>query len=139
MLGGTSSGGAMPVGEVLDDIGKAAEQMSAISHLNGIRRALTDSLGMNAVTVTRYDLDTRMSTQLRANSRCLAVWQQIDNLVRFQVDQDRAVVVARSPDPVVDPKNPGRRWGRSSGRWHRRRQTPVATAYPGWWEWRAEW
>ena len=106
MLGGANGGGCVPVGEVLDGVAEVAEQMPSIGHLGGVRRALTDSVGICASTIAGDDLDTGTITQPPTDCRCFAVRQQIDDLVRLHVHQHRAVAVTPPPCPVVDPKNP---------------------------------
>ena len=115
MLGGTNGGGRVPVCEVLDSVAEVAEQMPSIGHLNGVGRALTNSVGIRASTITGDDLDTGAITQPPTDCRCFTVRQQIDDLVRLQVHQYRAVAVTPPPGPVVNPKNPGSRLACRSG------------------------
>ena len=109
MLGGANGGGTMPVGELLYGVAEVAEQMPSICHLDSVRRALTDPVGIRASTITGDDLDARMTAQPPTDCRRFAVRQQIDDLVRLQVHQHRAVAATPPPSPVVDPKNPGSR------------------------------
>ena len=115
MLGGANRGGSVSVGDVLDGVAEIAEQMPSIGHLDGVRRALPDSVGVRAGTITGDDLDTGTIMQPPTDGRCLPVRQQIDDLVRFQVHQYRAIAATPPPGPVVDPENPGSCWGWFTG------------------------
>lgn len=52
-----------------------------------------------------------MVLQPRGQGFSFAIRQQIDATSAFQITQDRAVMAAFAPRPVIDPKHPGcRRW-----------------------------
>lgn len=99
---------AKPIGESLDRISEIAEQVPTISDLNNARRALANAVGINAGSITRDNLDTRVIAQPSGHRRGVAVRQEINHLIRLQVHEHRAVTMAAPPCPVVDSKNPGR-------------------------------
>ena len=108
MLSSATGGGAVLVGKTLHGITEVAQQMPPVGHLDGIRCALANAVGIGSSTVAGDDLDPGTTAQPPGECRCLAIRQQIDDLVGFQVHQHGAVVVATSPRPIVNPEDPRR-------------------------------
>jgi hypothetical protein len=88
--------------------------MPAIGHLNGLRGSMPTSVSVSPSTISRDDHHARMGLEPVENRACLAVRQQIDDLVVREIDQDGAVALAFAVRPVVQPQNRWRRtgWGR---------------------------
>jgi hypothetical protein len=105
---------AEPVGKSLHGISEIAKQMPPISNLDHARRTLTNAVRINAGAVAGDNLDTWVIAQPSGHRCGVAVRQQINHYILFQVDEHRAVSMTPPPCPVVDPENP--RCCGSSGR-----------------------
>src|SRR4051794_21922233 len=88
-----------------------AQQMPAVEDLGGIRRALGGSVGIGAGAVADNGRDTGMLLQPCRQSVGTAVGQQVDNPAALEIAQDRAVVMALAPCPIIDAEHPDR-WDR---------------------------
>jgi len=97
MLRGATCGGIVPVTESLDGLSRIAEQVPGIGDLDGVWGALTNAVGVGAGTIAGDDLDPRTITQPDRDGGGLAIGQEIDHFVRFEVHQHRAVVATTSP------------------------------------------
>lgn len=89
--------------------------MPPISNLNRARRTLPNAVGVNAGSIASDNLDTWMIAQPSRHRCGIAVRQEINHFILFQVDEHRAVTMAAPPRPIIDPENP-RRCGSSRGR-----------------------
>lgn len=81
-----------------------AQEMEAVGKLNCLRCSLAGSVGVGTGTIPNKYLDAGMTPQPDRQGRGLAVGQQVDDVVAFQITQDRAVALA-APGPVVDAEN----------------------------------
>ena len=88
-----------------DGIAEIAQQMPAVRHLDRLRRALANPVGIGTGTVSRNDLDSRMLTKPLGQRLGLTVRQQVHNLVALEVDEDSPVAASSSPGPIIDAKN----------------------------------
>jgi hypothetical protein len=91
-----------PLGHLPD----VPQDVPAIYHLQGVRRADRRSACILRRAVADDDLDARMLLQPRRERRGAAVGQQIDRAPGLKVDEDGAVPSAPSPRPVVDAEHP---------------------------------
>jgi hypothetical protein len=105
MLRSTPGSGIMPVAKGLNRIPKIAEEVPTIGDLDGARGTLTNAIGIGASTITSDDLNAGPITQPRGDGRSLAIGQEINHLVRLEVDQHRAVATTASPCPIIDAED----------------------------------
>jgi hypothetical protein len=69
----------------------AHEQMEPVGDLHGLRCTRTGTLGVGAGAVAADDLDLGMLLEPGTQRRRLAVGQQVDDFMAFQIDEDGAV------------------------------------------------
>ena len=86
-------------------IAAVAQEMKAIGNLDCLRCSLAGAVGVGAGTIPDKNLDAGVTPQPDRQGRGLAVGQQVDDAVTFQIAQDRAVALAFAPGPVVDAEN----------------------------------
>src|SRR3954470_15593991 len=79
--------------------------MPAIGDLDGLRRPLAGSIGVGAGTLAYNDLDRRITPHPRGQGLALPVGQQLAPAPALEITQDRAVVAALAPGPVIDPEH----------------------------------
>jgi len=94
---------------------QVAQQMPAISYLNGARNCLARRFGIDAAAVTAHDLYTGMLPQPSSHGRRLSIRQQVDDPALLQIAEYGAVAMALLPCPVIDPKHTRRCYSCSSG------------------------
>ena len=82
-----------------------AQQMPPVGDLDGLRRPLAGSIGVGAGPIADDDLDRRMVLEPRGQGLALAVGQQLDPAPALEITEDRAVVAALAPGPVIDPEH----------------------------------
>ncbi len=111
LLGGAVEIAVVAVDHGTDGIAEIAQQVPAVGHLDRLRRALADPVGIGAGTVTRDDLDPGMLTKPLRQRLGLTVRQQVHDLVALEVDEDGAVAMPTPPGPIIDAENL-RRWRR---------------------------
>jgi hypothetical protein len=90
-------------------VAAVAQQMPAVRDLDGVRRAPGGSLGIGAGADNGRD--TGMLHQPRRQSVGTTVRQQVDNPSALEIAQDRAVVMALAPCPIIHAEHPDR-WDR---------------------------
>ncbi|EWY40690.1 hypothetical protein N825_32710 [Skermanella stibiiresistens SB22] len=95
----------MVLKDAAQGIAAVPEEMKAIRYLDCLRSSLAGSVGVSARTIPDKYLDAGMTPQPDCQSRGLAVGQQVDDAVAFQIAQDRAVALAFAPSPVIDVEN----------------------------------
>jgi hypothetical protein len=105
MLSGAHRGGTVPIRQASDSVTKIAEQMPPVSDLHGTGRALANAVGVGAGAITGDDLNTGTIAQPCGESGRFAIRQQIDHLVRLQIDQHSAVALSASPGPIIYPED----------------------------------
>ena len=88
-----------------------AQQMPAVRDLDGVRRAPGGSLGIGAGAVADHGGHPGMRLQPRRQRVGAAVGQQVDNPAALEIAQDRAVVMALAPCPIIHAEHPDR-WDR---------------------------
>ena len=91
---------------LLDRRSEVLNQMKAISHLAGLRRSLSGSLGVETATISTDDLNGRAFLQPRFRTRNAAVVQNINDRSALEIDYDRAVSCGAAPAPIVDANDP---------------------------------
>jgi hypothetical protein len=87
-----------------------AQQMPTVGDLDGLRRPLAGSIGVGAGPIAHDDLNRRMVPEPRGQGLALPVGQQLDPAPALEITQDRAVVAALAPGPVIDPEYARRGW-----------------------------
>ena len=83
-------------------IAEVAQKMPAIHDLDRGWSAGPHTVGVGPGPVTGNDLHARMRLQPRRNRLRVAVGEQVDGAIAFQIDNDRAVALALAPGPIVD-------------------------------------
>ena len=101
----------MLIKEPTQGVTAVAQQMPAVQDLGGIRCASGGSVGIGAGAVADNGRDTGMLHQPRRQSVGTAVRQQVDNPSALEIAQDRAVVMALAPCPIIHAEHPDR-WDR---------------------------
>ena len=91
---------------LLDRRPEILNQMKAIGHLSGLRRALSGSLGIETAAISADDLNRRAFLQLGFRALNAAVVQDIDNCSTLEIDDDRAVSRGAPPTPIIDANDP---------------------------------
>src|SRR5690349_19467851 len=95
----------MVIEHAAQSIAAVPEEMPPIGDLDGLWRSLAGSVGIGAGTIAHDDLYAGMAPQPYRQGFRLAVGQEIDDAVTFQIAQDRAVVLAFAPRPVINTEN----------------------------------
>jgi hypothetical protein len=95
----------MVIEHTAERITAVAQQMPPVGDLNGLRRSLAGSLGVGAGTIADDDLDRRMVLEPRGQGLGRAIGQQVDPAPALEITEDRAVVAALAPSPVIDPEH----------------------------------
>jgi len=99
----------VPVEHPGQGVAEVAQKVPAICNLNGLGRAAANAVGVSTGAVTRDDLDAGMVVQPSPNRLRLTVGQNIDRTVALQIDDERAVMLAPAPSPVIDADDARRR------------------------------
>jgi hypothetical protein len=86
----------------LDGFAEVLQQMKAIGDLLRLRRALTRRLGIEASTVAADYLHVGMVPEPIGGGRSRTIRQHVNNHTTLQVHNDRAVIRALPPRPVVN-------------------------------------
>src|SRR5688500_11354484 len=74
--------------------------MPPVGDLNGLRRPLAGALGVGAGPIAHDDLGWFLSHAARVSAG-----QQVDPAPALEITEDRAVVAALAPSPVIDPEH----------------------------------
>ena len=69
---------------------------------------LACTLGVDAGPIAADDLDPRPVGQPAGEGLGAAIRQEVDHTPAFEIAQDRAVALATTPGPIIDPEDP---WG----------------------------
>ena len=93
--------GVVSCQQALEHVAQVGEQVPAVGHLHGVRRALPRSIGIGPAPIAADDLGTRVRLQPRCQARGRPIGEQVDRAVPLQVDQDRAVCAPFLQAPVV--------------------------------------
>ena len=94
-----------PLHDILQGIGTITQKMPTIGYLLCFRRSVPGSTRIRASPIPGDDFNTRMVRKPSRERFLLPIGQQIDNVVRFQIDQDRSVTLSAPPSPIVDAEN----------------------------------
>ena len=86
----------------LNGLAEVLQQMKAIGDLPRLRRALTRSLRIEASAVAADHLHFRMLLEPVGRGRRRTIPQQVHYLTALQVHDDRAVVGALPPRPIIN-------------------------------------
>jgi hypothetical protein len=86
----------------LNGLAEVLQQMKAIGDLPCLRRALTRGVRIEASSVAADHLHFRMILEPTGRGRRRAIRQQVHHLATLQVHDDRAVVGALPPRPVIN-------------------------------------
>ena len=86
----------------LDGLAEVLQQMEAIGDLLCLRGALPCGLRIEASTVAGDDLHIRVILEPTGRGRCRPIRQHLHHLTTLQVHDDRAVVMALPPRPVIN-------------------------------------
>ncbi len=78
--------------DALDDLRPVSYQMPAIRNRQGIGRASFAARRIPFASVARDDFDARASFQPRLKCFGLPVRQQVNDTMRFEINEDRAIV-----------------------------------------------
>ncbi len=82
--------------ETIKGFPQIVEEMPAVGHLQGLRRAESRSLRIGAAAIPTHHLHPGMRLEPRRKRRGLPIRQEIDDQPLFHINQDRA---ERSPLP----------------------------------------
>ena len=88
------------------------QQMPPVRDMDGIRRAAATAIGVAGATVAGDHLHAGVGLQPGCEAVRLAVGQQVNDGMAFQVNEDRAVALPSFPRPVVNPEHARCRGGR---------------------------
>ena len=81
--------------------------MEAIRHLDGLRRPVPGAIGIGFRAIPRDHLHARVGLEPLRKRVALAVREQGDRLVAFQIDEHRAIRVAFAQREIVHPQHAG--------------------------------
>lgn len=79
--------------------------MEAVGDLHGVRSTLARPFGVGSSAISTGDLHPWMRTEPHGECGSLAVGQQGDHAVAFQIDEHGAVALAAAERPVVHPEH----------------------------------
>jgi hypothetical protein len=111
----------LPCQDLLEGLDEVLEEMEAIRHLNGLGGTARGAFREAAATVTAHHGNVRLHLEPLSQGVRLAIWQQIEHTVAFEVDEDRTVVLPTPESPVVDADDA---WGGDQ-----RQRSPVYLAH----------
>ena len=98
------------VESVAHGIAEIAQQVEPVGHLDRLRSAGANAVGIGAGPVAGDDLDAGMRLQPGGDGLGTAVGQQVDRPVgTLQIDDNGAVAPAAAPGPVIDADDARRR------------------------------
>ena len=105
----------MPADNVEEGRAGVLQQVPPIGDLQRLRRAFGDCLAIAAAAIPAHDFDAGTLGKPGGDRASLPVRQEIDDLARLEITQDRPVTLALAPSEVVDADNlhAGRRWRRA--------------------------
>ena len=86
----------------LNGLAEVLQQMKTISDRPRLRRALTRGLRIEASTIAADHLHVRMILEPTGRGRRRTIHQHVHHLTTLQVNDDRPVVGALPPRPVID-------------------------------------
>jgi hypothetical protein len=95
--------------DLIQGFGKVLQEMEAVSHLRGLRRARAGAIHIRFQVISRDDGDPPMLAQPGRECVRLAVVEQCHRPPLFQVYHDRAVALALPVGPIIDPNGRERR------------------------------
>jgi hypothetical protein len=83
--------------------------MKPIDHLDRVRRTAANALGVELTPIPAGQCDGWMAREPGCDTLSRAIGQQVQHAMIDQVDEDRAVLAAAPPGPLVDSHGD---WGR---------------------------
>jgi hypothetical protein len=99
-------GAAFVEQQSLQGVHQILEQVEAVGDLDRLGRATTGTVGIELRTIAADDAHAWMLSEPGGESVSLALRQQIDGTMGFQVDQDGAVPIPFAEGPIIDAKDP---------------------------------
>jgi len=98
----------VPFQHALSGVGKIDKQMKTISNLNGVRSAGIRPFGIQATSISCDDFQTRLLLQPAPQFICRTSWKKVYDSMTIQINQNRSVVLALLPRPIIDSEMPNR-------------------------------
>ena len=89
MLRGATNGSIVPVPKSLNRLAEIAQEVPSIGDLDSTRGTLTDAFGVGTRTIAGDYLDTGPTTQPGSDGGGLTIGQEIDHVVRLDVDEPK--------------------------------------------------
>jgi hypothetical protein len=89
------------VEHLLQRLAEIAQRMPAVRHLLGVGNASCDALNLHASPIPADDLDTLVRTEPLGESVAGALFEEVDDVMPFQIHQNRAIALALFPGPIV--------------------------------------
>ncbi len=74
--------------------------------MGGAGCTAASAIGIDSAPIARDHPDAGVCTQPSGEAVCVSVGQKVDNGAALQVHEDRAVTMASTPSPVINPKHP---------------------------------
>lgn len=90
----------------LDCLPEILDQMKTVSHLAGLRRALSGCLSIQTTAISANDLDSRTFLEPCFCALDAAVVQNLDDRMMLEIGHDRAVPRGMPPAPIINAHNP---------------------------------
>ncbi|GGZ40236.1 hypothetical protein GCM10010344_00870 [Streptomyces bluensis] len=100
--------GTVLMADSFDGERQVAQQVPAVSCLNGVRGGLPDGAGVGAGPIAAHDLGTGMAAKPRGQRLGPPIWQNVDGLVGFDIDEDRSEAAAAAEGELVHAEHT---WG----------------------------
>jgi hypothetical protein len=80
--------------------------MEAISYLLRLRCAERRSFGIKTATISRNRHDFGMMSEPFREAVRGPVREEVDNVAEFHIDQNRSILLAFAPSPIIDTQVP---------------------------------
>jgi hypothetical protein len=106
----------------LDRLPQVFDQMKPIHDLGGMRGATANAVRIECTAIPTDDRNRWMLGEPLRHRVCRALRQEVQDLVIFQIDQDRAIALPASPGPLIDPQHLRGRSRRRRGLLHQPQQ-----------------
>lgn len=102
--------------ESIQRLPQIPHQVKAVGDLDSLWRALADAVGKRSTTIPTHHLDLGAPArgQPRGQGRRLAVWQQVNDAMLFEVHQQRAVAQP-TPEGEIIHAEETQVWGTLAG------------------------
>ena len=104
---GGLEGGSLVMQQGLDGFSQVFDQMKPIHDLDGMRGTTTNAVRIEGTPIPTDDRHRRMLGEPLRHRVCRALRQEVQDAMRLQIDQDRAIALPASPGPLIDPQHCG--------------------------------